>query len=339
MRNPSLKDSAELTSHVPDASWHHSPVGIMESSLINADEELIRTASIATLEADRSQQEVERWRLEADVQIRRLNKMRHEKELLLQEIWQLERSLKQAQNAASNEIYIDEKSLKHEGSHASTFPYNIVGDNSIVVPDTFTLASRDNITARDIELRYLISRSIATLDALQSDVAAMKQQHADLWTQEREIGEDIKRLKTTYQGQEEKKGGVAKARALQEKQEMKDLFTHATDRRSALKQTRMERVSMIAHLLEGLTLRERQVSHADGTVVRKKGFREHPMYPILLSLQEENKELHSKYIKLVQSNEEEDTALVEYLSVLLERLLMAQGNKTLLVDFSNLSTK
>ncbi|ORC87406.1 uncharacterized protein TM35_000222050 [Trypanosoma theileri] len=353
MPNPSVGNSVESTSHVREEPWYSSPIGAIESSLVNADEELIRTAAIATLEADRSQQEVERWRLEADVQIQRLIKMRHEKELLLKEVRQLEQSLNQAETLASASTLIEEKSSSLDGPYVSSLQYNTVTDNSIVVPGTFALASKDSITSKEIELRYLISRSLATLDTLLSDVVSLKKRHADLWTQEKEIGEDIKRLKTTYQRQEEQKEELLKQKyfvkaastdpayrkALEEKQEMEEFIAHASDRRAALKQTQMERVSMVAHLLEGLTLRERQASHAHETVARKKGFSEHPMYSMLLSLQEENRELHSKFIKLVQSNEEEDTALVEYFSVLLERLLMTQGNKTSLMDFVNLSPK
>ncbi|EAN89470.1 hypothetical protein TcCL_NonESM01819 [Trypanosoma cruzi] len=336
MRRAATKDPAEPASLPPDDSLQFTPIGGVESTFIEADEELIRTAGVATLEADRSQREVERWRLEASAQMHCLTKVRREKALLLREVLQLEKSLEEAREAAAVPTSKETCSLIHGGRSILGDVCDPHGDGIIVVPGTFTLEKKGGVTAEEVELRYLISRAISSLDSLQAEIAALRQQHADLWHRKREITEDSKRLNATYQRQKkqreellEKKLFVEAAEAdpafreaLQKRMELKDLVRHAADRRAALKQLRMERASMIGHLLEGAMSRERDACNLHVRIAKKKGFIGHPMHDMLMALQKENKEIRAKYLQMVRGSKEEDAVLSDYLDVLEERLLL-----------------
>ncbi|RNF27139.1 uncharacterized protein Tco025E_00637 [Trypanosoma conorhini] len=338
MQKSAATDTADLASLPPDELSEFAPVGRVESTLIDADEELLRTAGVATLEADRSQREVDRWRLEASAQLHRLTKLRRDKALLAEEIARLERSLGEARAAAAAPAL---------GPGAASPPrppqggLGDAGDDGLrVMQGTFTPQTRGSggaaAAAADVELRYLISRAIASLDSIQADITALRQQHADLWHRRREIAEDTARLKDTYQRQETQKEELlqqklfikaaeadpAFRKALQKRTELKEFVRHATDRRAALKQSRMQRTSMVAHLLDGAKSRERSACRVHEAIAKRQGLSDHPMYPMLLALQQENKELRTRYLQMVRSSEEEDAALSEYLDVLEERLLL-----------------
>ncbi|ESL08874.1 hypothetical protein TRSC58_03415 [Trypanosoma rangeli SC58] len=334
MPTATVTDTADLVSLPPDDLSGVPPIGGVESTLIDADEELIRTADVATVQADRSQREVDRWRLEASAQLHCLTEVRREKTLLVQEIMRLEKSLEEARAAAALSAVRDTGPTLHGGRGE-------LGDASDhrlhIMPGTFALRARGGSgTTKEVELRYLISRAIASLDSMQAGLAALRQQHADLWHRKRDTTEDTKRLRVTYQRQEKQKEELlqqklfikaaeadpAFRKALQQRTELNESIRHATDCRAALKQSRMERAAMIAHLLDGAMSRERSACKAHEKVANTKGFSDHPMYTMLMALQQENMELRAKFLQMVRGSEEEDTALSEYLDVLEERLLL-----------------
>ncbi|KEG14574.1 hypothetical protein DQ04_00401140 [Trypanosoma grayi] len=339
-------------SHFPDDSVHAPRIGVSESSLIEADEELIRTAGIATLEADCSEREVERWRLEVSAQIQRLSDRRRERELLQKEVTRLEQDLKRITTAAAS-VPAEGGSANQRESNTRLDTCNPRENELIVFPGTFALATKGSATVKEVELQYFISRTISALDAAQTDVVSLRQQHADLWHRVGELREDISRLKTTYARQEQQKNELlqqklflkasgtnpAYRKAIQAKQELEELVHHAAERRAARRQSRMERASMVAHLLEGAVFRERQAHNVYDAVTQRKGYSDHPMYRMLCSLQEENMALRGKYIQLVRGSEEENAALLDYLNVMEERLLVVQGAKNPMVDLAALSPK
>ncbi|RNF10561.1 hypothetical protein TraAM80_01486 [Trypanosoma rangeli] len=334
MPKATATDTTDLASLPPDDLSEVPPIGGVESTLINADEELIRTADVATLQADRSQREVDRWRLEASAQLHCLTKVRREKALLVQEIMQLEKNLEEARTAAALPTVRDTGPTLHRGR----VELGDASDHGLhIMPGTFALQARGSGgTAREIELHYLIGRAIASLDSMQAGLSALRQQHADLWHRKRGITEDTKRLRVTYQRQEKQNEELLQQKlflkaaeadptfrkALQKRTDLNESIRHATDCRAALKQSRMERAAMIAHLLDGAMSRERSACKAHEKVAKTKGFSDHPMYSMLMTLQQENTELRAKYLQMVRSSEEEDVVLSEYLDVLEERLLL-----------------